>query len=340
MAPGQPEAETRFVVLGWGQRRRPRVDAVDLVTLDADAMLRRTLFKVLALAAGRIGDDESNDEQHRKPGPAAAPERDKALQPGRTILVAEDNETNRVVIRQQLELIGFAAELVVNGRDALACWRRGGFALLLTDLHMPEMDGYELAAAIRAEEGAGSRLPIIALSANALHDEELRCRDAGMDAFLTKPIRLPQLRAAIEARLGSAAPAVAALPAAGEPAAAAAPTLDMKVLVALVGDDQAVIGNVLQAFRRSAARASAAMAQGLADGSAKAVSDAAHMLKSGALSIGARPLGNLCVDIEKTAEAGRVDALSLLVPRFEAELAAVLCFLDSRQRTLDRASSK
>ncbi|MDZ4054407.1 MAG: response regulator, partial [Phenylobacterium sp.] len=82
--------------------------------------------------------------------------------------MAEDNEINQRVLTQQLSLLGYRSEMVANGAEALACWRQGGHALLLTDLHMPIMDGYTLAAAVRAEEGAGPRLPIIALTANAL----------------------------------------------------------------------------------------------------------------------------------------------------------------------------
>ncbi|HEX7441362.1 MAG TPA: PAS domain-containing protein, partial [Caldimonas sp.] len=201
MAPGTHGAETRFIVLERGRRRRPRVEAVDLVRIDVDVLFHRTLFKTLALASGRLTEEASNEE--RDPVSGAAPP--EARTKGRLILVAEDNETNRQVILRQLQLVGFAADVVVNGREALASWRSGDYALLLTDLHMPEMDGYELAAAIRAEEREGHRTPIIAVTANALRDEELRCRAAGMDAYLTKPVRLPQLQAAVEAWLGPAA---------------------------------------------------------------------------------------------------------------------------------------
>src|SRR5690606_24049336 len=97
--------------------------------------------------------------------------------------------------------LGYRAEMVANGAEALASWRRGDHALLLTDLHMPVMDGYTLAAAVRAEEGSSARMPIIALTANALREEELRCRQAGMDAYMSKPVRLEQLKATIDAWL-------------------------------------------------------------------------------------------------------------------------------------------
>ena len=81
--------------------------------------------------------------------------------------MAEDNEINRKVIGKQLSLLGYMADFAVNGRDALRHWQSGEYALLLTDLHMPEMDGYDLALAIREAERGRSRIPIIALTANA-----------------------------------------------------------------------------------------------------------------------------------------------------------------------------
>jgi two-component system, sensor histidine kinase and response regulator len=146
--------------------------------------------------------------KHREPEPdgVVAPRRQEARRQGRLVLVAEDNEVNRVVLLKQLRLLGLEADCAVNGRDALELWRGGDFALLLTDLRMPEMDGYALARAIRAEESAGKHLPIIAVTANALRDEELLCRAAGMDGYLTKPIQRVRLQATIEAWLGPRAP--------------------------------------------------------------------------------------------------------------------------------------
>ncbi|MFZ4623088.1 MAG: PAS domain S-box protein, partial [Rhodoferax sp.] len=109
------------------------------------------------------------------------------------VLLAEDNETNRDVLQQQLTLLGYAAEVAEDGREALEKWQSGRFALLLTDCHMPQMDGFALTAAIRQAEGAGVRLPIIAVTASAMQGEVQRCLDAGMDDYLAKPLRLQEL---------------------------------------------------------------------------------------------------------------------------------------------------
>ncbi len=118
---------------------------------------------------------------------------------GCLILVAEDNPINRNVIRRQLNLLGYACELVEDGAVALAAWREKDYALVLTDCHMPNLDGFELTKAIRKEEeGSEIHIPIIAITANVLRGQRERCLDAGMDAFLAKPIKLKELRDVLE----------------------------------------------------------------------------------------------------------------------------------------------
>ncbi|HEY3287997.1 MAG TPA: PAS domain S-box protein [Gemmatimonadaceae bacterium] len=120
---------------------------------------------------------------------------DEARAQGRLILVAEDDSMNQKVILQQLGLLGYAGQIAVDGEEALRLWRAGAYAMLLSDLHMPNRDGYSLAAAIRDEEkDRGTHLPIIALTANALHGEADRATAAGMDGYLTKPVPLATLR--------------------------------------------------------------------------------------------------------------------------------------------------
>jgi len=318
----------RFLVLEWGRRRRPRAEAPDLVVLDVDAMPRRTLFDAFGLTSGRIAalnEIAETPSAHRVPAPA---HRHEAL-PGRRVLVAEDSETNRIVITRQLELIGFAADVVCNGLQALEQWRTGDYALVLTDLHMPRMDGYGLASAIRAEEEVGHRTPIVALTANALQDEEQRCLAAGMDAYLSKPVRLPQLKAAIEAWLGEPS-RVEAFPQAEIVSKELTPPADLAVLAALVGSEPGVINEVLQSFRESSDESGRRLSEGIETGALAQVASAAHQLKSAARSIGALRLHEICVDIEQLAESGKTNNLSVLLMRFRVEMAAVNGFIDSR----------
>ena len=190
----QPDIEPRFVVIRRGRRRHERAETVDTVTLDGDVMHRDAFLRAVALAAGRL-ERRSGGALQPRSKPVAVPSREQALREGRLILVAEDNEINQKVIRQQLTLLGYAADIARDGREALKRWESGNYALLLTDLHMPEMDGYQLTAAIRLAEEGKARRPIIAFTANALKGEAEHCRAVGMDDYLSKPVQLAHLRA-------------------------------------------------------------------------------------------------------------------------------------------------
>jgi PAS domain S-box-containing protein len=126
--------------------------------------------------------------------PIEPPSVDEALAQGRLILVAEDNETNRLVVQRQLALLGYAAEVAEDGAEALEMFNQKAYGLLLTDCHMPNMDGFDLTSAVReGEQTSDKHTPIVALTANALVGEAERCLNAGMDDYLAKPVRLKEL---------------------------------------------------------------------------------------------------------------------------------------------------
>lgn len=128
------------------------------------------------------------------------------------VLVVDDNAVNRKILARQLDLAGAATDVAASGEEALRLWRWGSYALVLADLQMPSMDGFDLARRIRAvEAGEGrERTPILAMTASTLEDEERRSRAAGMDGFITKPMSIDQLRAALDVWLAPAAPERAA----------------------------------------------------------------------------------------------------------------------------------
>ncbi len=315
--------------------------AADVLMLSQDIVYRHDILEAVAVAA------------NLKDRPPAAPASSSSLSEAQTlpsnrpcavrgeILVAEDNETNQIVLRKQLALLGFAARMSRDGIEALECLQEREYPLLLTDLHMPRMDGYELAAAVRASETGSRRMPIVALTADALKSDADRCRDVGMDDSLIKPVKLATLKAMLakflpDAFVTSASPDEAHAPHGShdpqnprmepEPIAAAA---DLDVLIALIGDDPAAIDEVLRAFRVSAEQASRDLSRSARTGSLRLASETAHRLKSGASTIGASRLAEVCSVIEANAEAGGVAALSPLLLRFETELQAVYRFLDS-----------
>ncbi len=121
--------------------------------------------------------------------------RDIASQFGRlNILVAEDNSVNQRLAQRMLEKAGHRVEIAANGKEAVEKWEQGDFDLILMDIQMPEMDGYEATREIRAREvNSGKHTPIIGLSANALKGHREKGLAAGMDGYITKPIRIPEL---------------------------------------------------------------------------------------------------------------------------------------------------
>ena len=333
------EHMTVQVVLIDGTRRGHQLtDAPEAVNLDGNPMRRADFVEAVALAGGRSMSDD--DEEVPEVDTLPMPMGDDEARTGRLILVAEDNDINQKVIERQLDLLGFNAEIVSNGRQALDCWRSGAYAMLLTDLHMPVMDGYELTMAIRGEE-RGARMPIVALTANALKGEARRCEEMGMDDFMTKPMQLVELHAMLQKWMPSASKPLPLRKARNSdsrpranpqemPVAILAPAADLSLLIALVGNDPRVLVEMLASFCLSASKLGMAIRRGVVGGTFKAVGDAAHTLKSGARSVGARRLAELCEELEAAADGGRRPDLERQLRRFELELADVQQFLTTQ----------
>ena len=213
-----------------------------------------------------------------------SPDIDAERAAGRLVLVAEDDAVNRKLIVRQLSLLGYAAETAENGLLALEAWRRGRFGLLLTDMFMPEMDGLQLAAAVRAEEKPNERIPIVALSANTLLGEAERAQQFGVDVYLTKPILLGELQTTLERIMPPAQSAV----------------LDLSVLGRIVGDDIVMQNEILADFLQDD-KLVARVAAAVAAGDAGDVASIAHRLKSSSRSVGALRLADCAAALERAS---------------------------------------
>ena len=117
------------------------------------------------------------------------------------VLLAEDNVVNQKVALRMLERIGLTVDVVVDGNAALSAWQSGNYDLILMDCQMPNMDGYEATRAIRKVEDGKRHIPIVALTAHAMKGAEEKCRAAGMDDYLTKPIDRAKLEACLDQHL-------------------------------------------------------------------------------------------------------------------------------------------
>ncbi|MGQ9371991.1 response regulator [Azospirillum sp. ST 5-10] len=284
---------------------------------------------VLVAAGRRAGDPEDGAAAGRPSGtvPGRAPSVAEAVAGGRLILVAEDHPTNRQVIQRQLALLGYAAELAGDGREALERWRSGRYALLLTDCQMPELDGFDLTRAIRAEEvAAGGHLPIIAITANAMEGEAQRCLAAGMDDSVAKPVELAQLRRILERFLphppgpAGAGPAEAAAPAEEAP-------LDPQALASLFDNDTGFVRELLQEFLSSNKATQERLLAALERSVWDEVRQAAHKLAGSSRTVGARDLAAVGDAIEMAVVDNRLDGLDDLVVRAGRELARVEAYI-------------
>lgn len=315
------------VMVERGKRRQVRQLADNLIVVDGNVLSPATLLRAVAVASGRAAMADERGGGGKSERALRAPTREQALLEGRLILVAEDNDINQKVILRQLALLGYTADVAVNGREALELWQQQSYALLLTDLHMPEMDGYDLTRAIREHEAGIVRRPIVALTANALRSEVEICREVGMDDYLSKPATLDALRTMLGKWL-PAHPEAGAEPAAGSIDAS---PVDTQALRALVGNDAELIKALLREFRQSASAQVALL--GAACRRADHIESAlvAHKLKSAARAIGAHALADLCAEIERdggTADAVRLDTFATRVDdeflRVDAMLASHL----------------
>ena len=319
-------ARVHMLLLRREQRWRAHFDTQDDADLDLGWLRRDALLGAVAIAAGRMPRSRFGEGRSMAVAPLRAdapPSVADARAQGELILLAEDDEINRVVIVQQLNRLGYAAETAATGRAALKMWRSGDHALLLTDLYMPEMDGYQLAAAIRQEEAirqnetGGRRIPILALSANALRGEAERARSFGVDMYLTKPILLPDLHAALATALAAAPKSTGSL--APAPAAAAAlPVFDVCTLIAYVGDETDALESFLARFTGATADLVGALRAAHAGGDPDRVRGIAHKLKSSCRFAGALHVAAICERLEQFGNDSDLPAIAREMPAFDS----------------------
>ncbi|AWK87336.1 DUF3369 domain-containing protein [Azospirillum thermophilum] len=315
--------------------RQPRAAAAGGPQPVARPVRRAHLVRSVLAAAGRLAPvEEPPADPPLCPVPQdAAPAVDEALAEGRLILVAEDHPTNRQVILRQLALLGHAAEVAEDGLQALAMWRSGRYGLLLTDCQMPEMDGLELAQAVRADEaGTGRRRPIIAITANAMEGEAQKCLAAGMDDTISKPVELGQLRRVLDRYLPLKGveeepppPPAAAQPEEGRDG----PPLDTGALAALFDGDTSVVRELLVEFVASNTASHQRLLTAYGSGCWEEMRQAAHKLAGSSRTVGAHELAAAADAVEMAAMDRRPDGMAGMVARVGRELDRVVGYIDA-----------
>ena len=232
------------------------------------------------------------------------------------ILVAEDNLISQKLMEAQLDMLGYQADYAQNGSQAMAHWRQGNYALLLTDIHMPEMNGYELVREIRLlEHSSGRHTPLIAITANARATDVEKCLKAGMDDVIAKPLELQYLRLALEkwAPLTPDAPQenAAVVTSAETPADL---VIDFDVLVQSTGDRPELHRSLLQSYEDALEPDLNNIQQAFAWKNSEQIVEYAHRLKSSSRSVGIIAMGEICEQIESKAKQQAWPGLERLMP--------------------------
>ena len=234
------------------------------------------------------------------------------------ILVVEDDPVNRTVIAEMLARGAHTTELVTNGREALAILANRRFDVILMDLQMPELDGLQTTAAIRASEPPGEHVPIIALTARAMPGDRQICRDAGMDGYVTKPPRLTDLEAAIRQvtvrGVGDAPPSPAA------PQPPAAPDPDVRELLESLGGRRDVLLRLIGIFQRTLPDVVDDLRAAIANRDAEALQSHAHRLAGMVSHFHARRALAAARRVEQAARSGALDDACDAAPELLQEL--------------------
>jgi CheY-like chemotaxis protein len=233
------------------------------------------------------------------------------------VLLAEDNAVNQTLAVRLLEKEGHTVVVAGNGREALARLGEQTFDIVLMDVQMPEMGGFEATAAIRLREKEGGRhVPIIAMTAHAMKGDRERCLEAGMDGYVSKPIQARQLWQAIEELLPSEARTEANAAMVEREGRA----FDRAAALAHLGGDADLLGELAELFLADCPRLLADVNAAVAAGNATKIKIAAHTLKGSAAHFGAGSAVEAAQHLETVAGQGKLAEAREAATRLEAEL--------------------
>jgi PAS domain S-box-containing protein len=346
-------SSTRIVLLTSGDRpgdlgrsRELGIDAHLLKPVQQDELLE-AIYRVLQRDEGRGMREEGRKDMRVPPAtPSSLIPHPSSL----SVLVAEDNEFNAQLLQQLLVRRGHRVRLASNGREALARAEEGVFDMLFLDVHMPELDGFQVVQAIRERErAAGGHLPVVALTARARTEDRERCLAAGMDDFLAKPIQAANLWAAIdrvvrrdegrgmrdEARTVSTSSLIP------HPSSLREGLLDAGVLLAACGGDAAILEKICQAFRAGLPDHLRGVQDALRERDTRRLREAAHKL-CGMVAAFSTVAGRVASALEDYAAQDQLEEARPLVAQLETMAQGLTRALDGlsletlRQQTVEQ----
>ncbi len=253
---------------------------------------------------------------------------DKAREENKLVLLVEDNVLNQQVLTDQLHLLGYGVELAENGEKGLEAWREGKHSIILTDLHMPKMSGYDMVEIIRNEasqlEDINAQPYVIAITANALKGEKERCLSIGMNDYITKPVELNVLEATLHKCAYKTNPEATKL----EVKRPAAP-IDMNVLADYVGTDENKKLRFFKMYLEQSYQLSKEVNSGVIEQDLEAIISACHQLKSISKTIGAMKVAELAAVFEQRCKEDELSSDDLIELRdsYEIEYSKVAQYL-------------
>jgi two-component system sensor histidine kinase/response regulator len=295
---------SRIVLLTSGDRpeessRFPhvRIDGYLLKPIQQDELLQ-TIYSVMS---------RTSDATPMRTTPVESAKARTSTKP-LCVLVAEDSEFNAQLMQELLAKRGHRVRLARNGREALQLAHADAFDLLLLDVHMPELDGFQVIEAVRQrEQGTGWHLPVIALTARSRKEDRERCLSAGMDGFLTKPVGFEELWATIDEVLNGTS----------KRDSRAQHVLNTTVLLAACGGDDEILHRISQRLQSTLPTELASVRRDLENGDAKGLRESAHRL-CGMVSAFSSVLSGIASEVEDGASRGELDAARPLVEKLNS----------------------
>jgi two-component system sensor histidine kinase/response regulator len=251
--------------------------------------------------------------------PSAAAERPGPTAPvaPANILVVEDQEINQALVTQMLVKRGHTVQIAANGRVALEALTRDSYDLVFMDCQMPEMDGFEATAEIRRREGAEDHTPIVAMTANSMSGDRDRCVESGMDGYLSKPFRGPELEAVLaQWRRGSDD-----VPVARARVEVGNGPLDASVIDGLLRTtDRSRVADIVERFRADGTAQLEQLRRAVTQDDRATVEQSSHALRGSSAMLGANRVSERCARIETTAQTAEPSELQAALVELEDAL--------------------
>jgi two-component system, sensor histidine kinase and response regulator len=248
------------------------------------------------------------------------------------ILLAEDNSVNQLVALRLLEKYGHTVAVAADGKKALEALAKDTYDLILMDIQMPEMNGWEVARAIREQEReSGGHIPIIAMTAHAMKGDEEKCLASGMDDYLTKPIRTPELLEVLDRISRYKGQLEVVFPLSPSPSSPR-PAIDLAATLKRLDGDRRLFDELVEVFRNECPATMEEIGQAILLEDKQRVERGAHTLKGSSSSIGADAVSQAAAEIERLASRGNLSAAARQFNVLEAEVERLSAELDSLSR--------